>query len=160
MQKILATEHLLVDETHTDRLLRSDHCFKFVVFYPSTIGALKGQPFFNEDVNAAWMKLNQGHLVVVLKGLEATELTTTEEIKLIISALNYSHLMTDHQTWKALQKNISKSSSAELSVDERIYLDELLLKTMLALNRCYLTHLEQHNLLKILNEDLRLRERK
>ena len=106
------------------------------------------------------MKLNQDLLVVVLKVLETTELTTTEEIKLIISALNYLHLMTDYQSWKALQKNISKSSSAELSLDERIYLDELLLKTMLALNRSYLTHLGQHNLLKVLKVDLRPRERK
>lgn len=32
-------------------------------------------------------------------------------------------------------------------------LDELLLKTMLALNRSYLIHLGQHNLLKILKVD-------
>ena len=34
--------------------------------------------------------------------------------------------------------------------NDEIYLDELLLKTMLALNRSYLIHLGQHNLLKIL----------
>jgi hypothetical protein len=104
------------------------------------------------------MKLNQDLLVIVLKVLETTELTTTEEIKLIISALNYLHLMTDYQSWKALQKNISESASTDLVVDERICLDELLLKTMLALNRSYLTHLGQHNLLKILKVNRRLED--
>ena len=33
-------------------------------------------------------------------------------------------------------------------------LDELLLKTMLALNRSYLIHLGQHNLLKILKVNI------
>jgi hypothetical protein len=53
------------------------------------------------------MKLNQDLLLVVLKVLETTELTTTDDIKLIISSLNYLYLITDCQSWKALQKNLS-----------------------------------------------------
>ena len=100
------------------------------------------------------MKRNQDLVVVVMKVLETTELTTTDGIKLIISALNYLHLMTDYQSWKALQKHISEISLTDLAVNEQICLDELLLMTMLALNRSYLTHLGQHNLLKILKVDL------
>lgn len=53
------------------------------------------------------MKLNQDLLLVVLKVLETTELTTTDDIKLIISSLNYLYLIMDCQSWKALQKNLS-----------------------------------------------------
>ncbi len=63
--------------------------------------------FFNKDVNAQWMKLNQDLLVIVLKVLETTEMTTNDDIKLVISSLNYLYLMTDCQSWKALQKNLS-----------------------------------------------------
>jgi hypothetical protein len=57
------------------------------------------------------MKLNQDLLILVLKVLETTELITTDDIKLIISSLNYLYLMTDCQSWKALQKNMSKYES-------------------------------------------------
>ncbi|CAF3350965.1 unnamed protein product [Rotaria sp. Silwood1] len=90
--------------------------------------------FFNKEVNAQWMKFNQDFMIVILKVIETTELTTNDDIKLIISSLNYLYLITDCQSWKALQKNMN----------------ELLLKTMLALNRSYLIHLGQHNLLKTL----------
>ncbi|CAF2071444.1 unnamed protein product [Rotaria magnacalcarata] len=81
--------------------------------------------FFNRDLNAQWMKLNQDLLIIILKVLETTELTTNDDIKIIIGSLNYLYLITDCQ-------------------------NELLLRTMLALNRSYLIHLGQHNLLKIL----------
>ncbi|CAF3063704.1 unnamed protein product [Rotaria sp. Silwood2] len=94
--------------------------------------------FFNKEVNAQWMKLNQDFMIVMLKVLETTEPTTNDDIKLIINSLNYLYLITDCQSWKALQKNMN----------------ELLLKTMLALNRSYLIHLGQHNLLKILKTSM------
>jgi hypothetical protein len=53
------------------------------------------------------MKLNQDLLVVVLKVLETTDLTTSVDIQLMISCLNYLYLITDCQSWKALQKNMS-----------------------------------------------------
>lgn len=56
------------------------------------------------------MKLNQDLFIIVLKVLETAELTTTDDIKLIISSLNYLYLITDCQSWKALQKNMSKNN--------------------------------------------------
>jgi hypothetical protein len=53
------------------------------------------------------MKLNQDLLVLILKILETTEMTTTDDIKLVLSSLNYLYLITDCQSWKALQKNMS-----------------------------------------------------
>ena len=53
------------------------------------------------------MKLNQDLLIVALKALETTELTTAVNIQLVLSSLNYIYLITDCQSWKALQKNIS-----------------------------------------------------
>ncbi|CAF0758767.1 unnamed protein product [Rotaria sp. Silwood1] len=63
--------------------------------------------FFNKEVNAQWMKFNQDFMIVILKVIETTELTTNDDIKLIISSLNYLYLITDCQSWKALQKNMS-----------------------------------------------------
>jgi hypothetical protein len=53
------------------------------------------------------MKLNQDLLVLALKILETTDLTTAVDIQLIISSLNYLYLITECQSWKALQKNMS-----------------------------------------------------
>lgn len=63
--------------------------------------------FFNKEVNALWMKLNQDFMILILKILETTELTTNEDIRLTLSSLNYLYLITDCQSWKALQKNMS-----------------------------------------------------
>ena len=63
--------------------------------------------FFNKEVNAQWMKFNQDFLIITLKLLETTELTTNNDIKLVNSSLNYLYLITDCQSWKALQKNMS-----------------------------------------------------
>ncbi|CAF1207544.1 unnamed protein product, partial [Adineta ricciae] len=89
---------------------------------------------FNKEMNGQWMKFNQDLLVIALKILETTELITTVDIKLFMTSLNFIYLMTDCQSWRALQKNMN----------------ELLLKTILAIERSYLIHLGQHNLLKIL----------
>lgn len=100
------------------------------------------------------MKLNQEFLVIVLRVLETTELTTTDDIKFVTNGLTYLHLITDYQSWKAVQKNLSNSLSIEQHEENSsvffIDSDELLLKTMLALNRSYIIQLGQHNLLKIL----------
>jgi len=53
------------------------------------------------------MKLNQDLLILVVKVLETNELTTADDVKLIISSVNYLYLITDCQSWKALQKNMS-----------------------------------------------------
>jgi hypothetical protein len=53
------------------------------------------------------MKLNQDLLIIALKILETTELTTSMDIRLFMSSLNYLYLITDCQSWKALQKNMS-----------------------------------------------------
>lgn len=86
-------------------------CISFTIFF-LLISVLSIQynhlaAFFNRDVNAQWMKFNQELLVVVLKVLETTETTANDDIRLILSALNYLHLITDCQSWKALQKNMS-----------------------------------------------------
>lgn len=59
------------------------------------------------------MKLNQELLVIVLRVLETTELSTTDDIKFVTNGLNYLYLMTDCQSWKAVQKNLSNSTSIE-----------------------------------------------
>ena len=53
------------------------------------------------------MKFNQDLLIIALKILETTELSKTDDIKLFLSSLNYLYLMTECQSWKALQKNMS-----------------------------------------------------
>ncbi|CAF3697204.1 unnamed protein product [Adineta steineri] len=90
--------------------------------------------FFNKEINSQWMKFNQDLLIIVLKILETTDLTTAIDIQLIMSCINYVYLMTDCQNWKAVQNNSN----------------ELLLKTMLALNHSFIIYLGQHNLLKSL----------
>lgn len=57
------------------------------------------------------MKLNQDLMIIVLKTLETIELTTTVDIKFLMSSLNYLFLITDCQSWKALNKNMSKNRS-------------------------------------------------
>ncbi|UJR25011.1 hypothetical protein I4U23_006372 [Adineta vaga] len=89
---------------------------------------------FDKEINGQWMKLNQDLLIIALKMLETIELTTTVDIKLFMNSLNYIYLITDHQNWKALQKNMNES----------------LRKALLAVERSYLIHLGQHNLLKSL----------
>lgn len=59
------------------------------------------------------MKLNQELLINALRVLETTELTTADDIKLVVTGVNYLHLITECQTWKALQKNISKSNATK-----------------------------------------------
>ena len=44
---------------------------------------------------------------LILKTLETTELNTTVDIKLVINSINSLFLLTDCQSWKALQKNLS-----------------------------------------------------
>jgi hypothetical protein len=102
------------------------------------------------------MKLNQDLMVITLKVLEATELTTTEDIKLVLAGVHYLYLITDGQSWKALGKNPSTNEGDLPHHDQQIdlCLDELLLKTLLALNHSYLIHLGQHNLFKILKVNL------
>jgi uncharacterized membrane protein len=79
-----------------------------VMFVPCLVQYSYVAAFFNKQMNSQWMKLNQDMLLIVLKVIETIELTTNDDIRLMINSLNYLHLLTDCSSWKALQRNLSE----------------------------------------------------